>query len=58
MENIYICTTSERVDAIKRIAGARLMTVEEPLIEGDGYLLVVKASADEWTKMKVEISAI
>lgn len=58
MENIYICTTSERVDAIKRIAGTRLMTVEEPLMEGDSYLLVVKASADEWTKMKVEISAI
>ena len=54
-EKIFIVTSRERVEGIKKMAGSCLLAVEEPMWDGDDYLVVVDATPLEWARMKQRI---
>ena len=55
-EKIFIVTTRERLDGIMKTAGQSLLAVEEPLWDGDDYLVVVNATPLEWAQMRKRIA--
>ena len=55
-EKIFIVTTRERLDGIMKTAGSSLLAVEEPLWDGDDYLVVVNATPLEWAQMRKRIA--
>lgn len=56
MERIYIVTTSERINVVKNIVGAYMVSCDEPTEYDPGYGLTIEIPRHLWNSVKRELA--